>query len=284
MRSNNVFRIHHPRKVFKVYKSSPTGFEENKVESPKQFKQVFEIIAGTGGVQKRMELKNPSPVIEEAKRGSWTEGEHKLFLEGIEKFGNNWKKIQAHLKTRTCIQIRSHCQRYFSKLEKKAIRKAKKDKEDKLFVVYRTYRNMTFCSNTVNKIELDTEGPKNQPREVEEIDSGGSEEESEVLDFIDPVEIQEPSFPQDLNPGLYDEYPGLPQICEDSYVQPDLEDMEAQNYLGSNSPSQRDKYESSIFANYEDDALNSRIKQHMGWQDECFESSQKREIKLLYDI
>eukprot|EP00826_Nyctotherus_ovalis_P038605 TRINITY_DN3627_c0_g1_i3.p1 TRINITY_DN3627_c0_g1~~TRINITY_DN3627_c0_g1_i3.p1 ORF type:complete len:242 (+),score=24.28 TRINITY_DN3627_c0_g1_i3:71-796(+) len=223
-------------------------------------------------------------IRDRVKRGNWTEEEHKLFLEAIEKYGNNWKRIQAHLKTRTCIQIRSHCQRYFSKLEKKAIRKAKKNKEDKLFVVYRTYRNMTFCSNTVNKIELDTEGLKNQPKEYEEIDSGGSEEENEVLDFIDPVEIQEPSFFQDLSPGLYDKYPDLQQIREDSYVQPDLEDMRVQNSLGSNSPPQGDKYENSIFANYEDDVLNSGIKQSMGWQEECFESTQKRKIKFLYDI
>ncbi|XP_076959544.1 transcription factor MYB1R1-like [Bidens hawaiensis] len=37
----------------------------------------------------------------------WTEDEHKLFLEGLQKAGN------GHWKTRTCTQVASHAQKYF---------------------------------------------------------------------------------------------------------------------------------------------------------------------------
>jgi len=48
--------------------------------------------------------------------GRWTQEEHKLFLEGLKLYSKDWRKIQAHVKTRTLVQIRSHAQKYNQKL------------------------------------------------------------------------------------------------------------------------------------------------------------------------
>jgi SHAQKYF class myb-like DNA-binding protein len=41
-----------------------------------------------------------------------------LFLKGLEIYGESWKKISEIVQTRTHIQIRSHAQYHFFKLEK----------------------------------------------------------------------------------------------------------------------------------------------------------------------
>jgi SHAQKYF class myb-like DNA-binding protein len=51
--------------------------------------------------------------------GRWTAQEHKLFLKGLGKFGNDAKKIQSVVKSRTIVQIRTHAQKYFRNLAKK---------------------------------------------------------------------------------------------------------------------------------------------------------------------
>nr|CCA18670.1 conserved hypothetical protein [Albugo laibachii Nc14] len=54
-----------------------------------------------------------------ANTGRWTEAEHKLFLKGLETFPYRaWKKIATLIKTRTVVQIRTHAQKYYQKLEK----------------------------------------------------------------------------------------------------------------------------------------------------------------------
>ena len=50
--------------------------------------------------------------------GRWTREEHNLFLKGLEMHGKGWKKIASLIKTRTVVQIRTHAQKYFLKLQK----------------------------------------------------------------------------------------------------------------------------------------------------------------------
>ena len=56
----------------------------------------------------------PNPAI----TGRWKFKEHIQFLEGLDKYGVNWKKIRSLIKTRTLAQIRSHAQKFFMKLKK----------------------------------------------------------------------------------------------------------------------------------------------------------------------
>lgn len=51
-------------------------------------------------------------------RESWTDAEHDKFLEALQLFDRDWKKIEAFVGSKTVIQIRSHAQKYFLKVQK----------------------------------------------------------------------------------------------------------------------------------------------------------------------
>ena len=50
--------------------------------------------------------------------GRWKEDEHKRFIEAIIKYGNDWKQVQKHVRTRSSTQARSHAQKFFVKIKK----------------------------------------------------------------------------------------------------------------------------------------------------------------------
>ena len=45
------------------------------------------------------------------RHGRWLEKEHDLFLEGVKKFGKDWRKVATVVTTRTVLQIRTHAQK-----------------------------------------------------------------------------------------------------------------------------------------------------------------------------
>ena len=51
--------------------------------------------------------------------GRWTEKEQTAFVDGLRKYGKNWKKISQMVKTRSLTQIRTHAQKYFKKADNK---------------------------------------------------------------------------------------------------------------------------------------------------------------------
>ncbi|KAG6434408.1 hypothetical protein SASPL_106040 [Salvia splendens] len=51
-------------------------------------------------------------------RESWSDQEHDKFLEALQLFDRDWKKIEAFIGSKTVIQIRSHAQKYFLKVQK----------------------------------------------------------------------------------------------------------------------------------------------------------------------
>ena len=67
---------------------------------------------------------NDSPNSEDPKKqtkynsGRWTQEEHLKFIDGILEYGNEWKKVQSLIKTRSSTQARSHAQKFFLRIKK----------------------------------------------------------------------------------------------------------------------------------------------------------------------
>jgi SHAQKYF class myb-like DNA-binding protein len=53
--------------------------------------------------------------------GRWTDSEHQAFLQGLATYGREWKRVAQHIPTRTSAQVRSHAQKYFTKLQQQDI-------------------------------------------------------------------------------------------------------------------------------------------------------------------
>lgn len=68
------------------------------------------------------EIKNEENYL--GNNGRWRRNEHIRFLGGCLQYGNNWKKVETYVRTRTSTQIRSHAQKYLKKLEKNIIQMA----------------------------------------------------------------------------------------------------------------------------------------------------------------
>ncbi|XP_076931840.1 protein LATE ELONGATED HYPOCOTYL-like [Bidens hawaiensis] len=72
---------------------------------------------------KTLNIKTRKPYTITKQRERWTEDEHNRFLEALKLYGRAWQRIEEHIGTKTAVQIRSHAQKFFTKLEKEAIAK-----------------------------------------------------------------------------------------------------------------------------------------------------------------
>lgn len=92
-----------------------TDNEEAKDESSKKKMSVDTIVV----VPPKKTRKQRTPQSKSGQtNGRWTQQEHHAFLEGLKECGREWKKVAQKIPTRTSAQIRSHAQKYFSRVER----------------------------------------------------------------------------------------------------------------------------------------------------------------------
>ena len=77
----------------------------------------MQIIIPSSGEEE--EITNTLTTASSNLNGRWTNEEHIRFLKGCLLYGNNWKKVENYVKSRTSSQIRSHAQKFLIKLNKK---------------------------------------------------------------------------------------------------------------------------------------------------------------------
>ncbi|KAH9735531.1 protein REVEILLE 8 [Citrus sinensis] len=73
-------------------------------------------IDGGAGAAGSKKVRKPYTITKS--RESWTDEEHDKFLEALQLFDRDWKKIEDFVGSKTVIQIRSHAQKYFLKVQK----------------------------------------------------------------------------------------------------------------------------------------------------------------------
>jgi len=73
--------------------------------------------------------------------GRWTNEEHEKFIEGILKFGNEWKRVQSIIKTRSSTQARSHAQKFFLRMKKEISPKIISDQNLLIQYIINTSKN-----------------------------------------------------------------------------------------------------------------------------------------------
>ncbi|KAK8946172.1 Protein LHY [Platanthera guangdongensis] len=74
--------------------------------------------SGMGRSPVRVQSKTRKPYTITKQREKWTDEEHCKFLEALRLHGRAWQRIQEHIGTKSAVQIRSHAQKFFLKLEK----------------------------------------------------------------------------------------------------------------------------------------------------------------------
>lgn len=79
--------------------------------------------------------------------GRWKYDEHMKFIEGLNNFGNEWKKFKKYIGTRSTNQIRSHAQKFFLKL------KTFKDISLGIDFTVDTVKNFTDIINKIKEYE-----------------------------------------------------------------------------------------------------------------------------------
>ncbi|KAH9324292.1 hypothetical protein KI387_004470, partial [Taxus chinensis] len=90
--------------------------ETSKSLSPSTRFQSDEI--SSSGDELTTKVRKPYTITKQRER--WTEEEHQKFLEALKMHGRAWRRIEEHIGTKTAVQIRSHAQKFFSKLERES--------------------------------------------------------------------------------------------------------------------------------------------------------------------
>jgi len=163
--------------------------------------------------------------------GKWSVTEHERFMQAIELYGNQWKKVKDHVGTRSCAQIRSHCQKFFRRKRNmlyQELRRTNSHKKMRFLVVkeYYNYANPTNRHKETVKEESKKESEVEEEvvREEPVVKEPVIEEPiAEVINVLEPpylisdvVKIEE--LPEESDDFLFVSSPEYNSPEKDSYI------------------------------------------------------------------
>ncbi|KAE8712468.1 Protein REVEILLE 2 [Hibiscus syriacus] len=96
---------------------------EDQIEgtvSPNSLKSGICCSIGSQQSESLTQLQVRKPYTITKQREKWTEEEHQKFLEALSLYGRGWRRIEEHVGTKTAVQIRSHAQKFFSKVARES--------------------------------------------------------------------------------------------------------------------------------------------------------------------
>ena len=107
----------------------------------------------TGNKRRREPSIHESEDDDQSSMGRWTKEEHNKFIDGLRKYGKNWKLIEDYVNTRSGSQIRSHAQKFFNRL----IKKFEIDKTEVISYIQNEYEAAGSSGSTTPKKKLKTD-------------------------------------------------------------------------------------------------------------------------------
>ena len=157
------------QKINKI--ESPLKNEEDIEERSKSFLEKKSISVKQqqkSKTAKKNELDSENQEIKasegEGVSGRWTKEEHSKFVKAICQFGNEWKKVQQFIPSRSSTQARSHAQKFFIRMQSKlnlskigsetALNELRKLPEELLIMKIKEYANIDFDISSQERDKL----------------------------------------------------------------------------------------------------------------------------------
>ena len=105
--------------IFKLFRVNLSD-KEKEIKKQKPKKEII-IKKKLKFNYKQKQMLNKKGLNKNYVSGRWLLDEHQRFIDGIIKYGNNWRLVQKYVGTRSGTQTRSHAQKFFEKLRRSKI-------------------------------------------------------------------------------------------------------------------------------------------------------------------